>query len=617
MQATTKERRRMPSAVEAEPVVLAAGEPVADLTETEPFRVLIVEDNPDYAQLVGEFLAESWSGELELKYANRVCEARAYLAGSDADCVLLDLLLPDAKGLDSVVAVREADPQVPIVVLSGQEDEALAVEAVQQGAQDYLLKSYADGNLLSRAIRYAAERKRGELQLAHQAMHDSLTGVPNRRLFLDRLAQALARTDREQGSVAVLFLDLDRFKPINDSLGHEAGDQVLAGVAGRLLEILRPSDSVARLGGDEFMMLCEHIDSEHQAVAIAQRALETISAPLPVAGRELSVTASIGIALGRTGQSTASGLIRDADMAMYRAKQTGSRFSLFDAGMQVRALDRLDMEEELHQAVENGEFRLVYQPQVRLQTGELFGVEALLRWEHPVRGLLSPEEFIGVAEETGLIVAIGNWVLDEACAQLKLWRTDLPRSRDLSVSVNVSARQLAEPGFVELVELALQRTEVDPADLRLELTETAVVVDPDAAAATLERLKDLGVGLSVDDFGTGYSSLSLLSRFPVDGLKIDRTFVRDVTSGGRGRRVVAALLGMADEMGLDVVAEGVEDERQPRELRALGCESAQGFLFERPQPAEDITKLLSEGGRLRAPSRLRFASSLRRRVRRT
>jgi EAL domain-containing protein (putative c-di-GMP-specific phosphodiesterase class I) len=298
-------------------------------------------------------------------------------------------------------------------------------------------------------------------------------------------------------------------------------------------------------------------------------------------------------------------------MAMYRAKQTGAHFALFDAGMQTRALDRLDMEEELRQAIENDEFRLVYQPQVRLDTGELFGVEALLRWEHPVRGMLAPDAFMDIAEETGLIVPIGNWVFEEACTQLKKWGEDFPRRRSPSMSINVSARQLADPTLVEVIERTIQWTGVSPGDLRLELTETAVVVDPDAGAETLKRLKDLGVGLTVDDFGTGYSSLSLLSRSPVDGLKIDRQFVRALTSDGQGRRVVAGLLGLAEEMGLDVVAEGVEDEHQPRELRALGCESAQGFLFERPQPAADITKLLSDAERLPLRAgRLRLASRL-------
>jgi diguanylate cyclase (GGDEF)-like protein len=586
-----------------------------DSFSRDPFRVLVVEDSAAYAHLVGELLSDNWRGELELDYADDIAAAHTCLETQGADCVLLDLLLPDAIGLDAVVAVREADPAVPIVVLSGQEDEALAVDAVQRGAQDYLLKSYADGNLLSRAIRYAAERKRAELQLEELAMNDPLTGLPNRRLFLDRLAQALARTDREGQSVAVLFFDLDRFKQINDGLGHEAGDEVLVEVARRLVTRLRPSDTVARLGGDEFLVLCERIDSEHHAVDVAQRALGALSAPLEVGGRELSVGASVGIALGQAREATPSGLVRDADMAMYRAKQTGAGFALFDAVMQTRALNRLDMEDELRHAIGNKEFQVVYQPQVRLEDGELIGMEALLRWQHPVRGLLSPEDFMSVAEETGLIVPIGAWVLEEACAQLRRWHDAFPHRRQVTMSVNLSARQLAEPDLLESVEFALTRADLAPRHLRLELTETAVVRDPEEAAVTLRGLKDLGVGLSVDDFGVGYSSLSLLTLFPVDELKIDRAFVQDLTSDARGRQIVAALLGLADQMGLDVVAEGVEDERQPEQLRALGCRSAQGYLLVPPQPAAAISELLSEECAI-APTRrarlTRYLSSMRR-----
>jgi diguanylate cyclase (GGDEF)-like protein len=517
--------------------------------------------------------------------------------------VLLDLLLPDAIGLDAVVAVREADPKVPVVVLSGQDDEALAVDAVQQGAQDYLLKSYADGNLLSRAIRYAAERKRAEVALEEQAMRDPLTGLPNRRLFLDRLNNALARSDRDTGSVAVLFLDLDRFKAINDSLGHEAGDAVLMEVARRLQKHLRPGDTVARLGGDEFLVLCEGVSSEHRAVEVAQRALSGLSPSFAIGERELSIEASIGIALGRATQATSGGLVRDADAAMYRAKQTGNGFALFDASMQARALDRLDMEEELRHAIGNDELRLVYQPQVRLESGEAFGLEALLRWQHPVRGLLSPADFMSVAEDSGLIVPIGAWALEEACMQLRRWHDSLPHRRQLTMSVNLSARQLSEPDLVETVEFALGRAELHPSSLRLELTETAMVHDPEESAATLRRLKEVGVGLSVDDFGMGYSSLSLLSLFPVDELKIDRGFVQGLTSNPEGQHVVAGLVGLADEMGLDVVAEGVEDEREPDELLALGCRSAQGYLLVRPQPAAAISDLLAAHGEVVPPNR--------------
>jgi diguanylate cyclase (GGDEF)-like protein len=573
---------------------VTATQPVGDHAGEPAFRLLVVEDSPHYAALVGEMLADSWRGALEVEYAGSVEEASEALVARGAECVLLDMLLPDARGPEGAAAISEVAPDVPIIVLSGMEDEDVAVDAVQQGADDYMLKSYADGNLLSRAIRYAVERRRSQAELARQALHDSLTGLPNRTLFSDRLDRALARSERSGSAVGVLFFDIDRFKPINDSLGHEAGDQVLVEIAKRVIAMLRPSDTVARFGGDEFMMVCEDLRSEHDAAAIAQRLLEAVSRPITVGTRQLSVTTSVGIALGR-GPESGADVIRDADVAMYRAKKTGAGFALFDKRMQERALNKLDMEEELRLAIEGQEFRLLYQPLVRLDTGELFAVEALLRWEHPVRGLLPPAEFLEIAEESELIVPIGEWVLREACRQLRAWREESPNAQGLRVQVNVSARQLAASGLVELVREVMSDASLRHGDLVLEITETAAVANVDAAAATMMQLKQAGASISMDDFGTGYSSLSLLSRFPVDGLKIDREFVSGVTADPRCRSMVAAMVGLGDDMHLDVVAEGVEDERQPSQLRALGCESAQGRLFDGPEPAAAISELIAEG----------------------
>jgi diguanylate cyclase (GGDEF)-like protein len=432
----------------------------------------------------------------------------------------------------------------------------------------------------------AIERNRAQTQLAHQAAHDALTGLPNRVFFLDRAAHALDRTRRSRSSVAVLFCDLDRFKVINDSLGHEAGDVLLRELAGRLREVVRPGDTVARFGGDEFTILCESIADEAHALAIAERVGRVAVTPFALGDGEVFVTMSVGIALGSGAHTRPEALIENADAAMYRAKaRGGNRREVFDRGMRARAKRRLELHSALHRAVERGEFRVFYQPVVSLQSLLPVGVEALVRWQHPERGLVGPREFIGLAEETGLIVPIGTHVLHEACRQAERWRATEPCRPPLCIKVNLSARQFAHPNLVEVVAGILTETGVDPASVYLEITETALMEDAESTSAALRELKSLGVSLTVDDFGTGYSSLLYLKRFPVDELKVDRTFVAGLLGNAEDEAIVAAIVSLAHTLGLKAVAEGVESTAQLTRLQELGCDIGQGYHFARPMPA--------------------------------
>jgi diguanylate cyclase (GGDEF)-like protein len=399
--------------------------------------------------------------------------------------------------------------------------------------------------------------------------------------------------------VAVLFLDLDRFKVINDSLGHEIGDCLLVELAQRLQSVLRPGDTVARFGGDEFTVLCDDIDGERDAIVIAQRMGEAVAAPFLLADTEAFLTASVGIAMADGVDARPESLIRDADAAMYRAKERGkSRYELFDEVMRARAVERLEVENALHRAIERGELRVHYQPLVDIEAGLMTGVEALARWEHPDRGLLLPEQFIPLAEETGQILELGEWVLREACAQHRRWREEHPEGPALRLSVNLSARQLQQPELVADVVLALRDTDMDPANLCLEITESVVMEETEAAVQSLVALRAEGVRIAIDDFGTGYSSLRLLKGAPADLLKIDRSFVAGLGSDPQDTPIVQTVIRLADALGLDAVAEGVETPEQLVELRAAGCRFAQGFHFARPAGAEAISALLAAGRRL-------------------
>lgn len=428
----------------------------------------------------------------------------------------------------------------------------------------------------------------------HAAFHDSLTGLPNRAMFTELLKAEIESSSRDDHKFAVLFLDLDRFKNVNDSLGHTHGDLLLVAFAERLERALRPVDTLARFGGDEFAILLSGMTDATDAVRVAQRIQDELTQPFMLDKNSASATASIGIALSSSGYDRADDILRDADIAMYRAKENGkARYELFDQGMHARAVSRLQLESDLRQAIENKEFSVYYQPIVALPTGRLAGFEALVRWNHPRRGLVHPGDFIPVAEETGLIVPIGQWVLNEACAQVRQWQLDSPSHRALSLSVNLSARQVAQPNLLDRIKEALETSRLSPHHLKLEITESVVMENAEAAALMFKQLRSLGVQLSIDDFGTGYSSLSYLHRFPLNYLKIDRSFVSRLTTDN-DNAIVRTISTLARNLGMEVIAEGIETEEQYRELKMLGCEYGQGYLFSRPVNNDGVQRLLEQ-----------------------
>jgi diguanylate cyclase (GGDEF)-like protein/PAS domain S-box-containing protein len=443
----------------------------------------------------------------------------------------------------------------------------------------------ADGVLVCAAVRDVTERKRAETALAHQALHDALTGLPNRLLLVDRLEQALGRAARTDGKVAVLFLDIDRFKLVNDSRGHAAGDELILGVAERLRATVRPTDTVARFGGDEFVVVCQEVGTLSEAIAVADRIAVAMGEPFLVAGQEMFLTVSAGIAISGRDPSSET-LLRNADAAMYRAKDQGrARCEFFDETMQTKATARLELQTALHWAVQRDELRVFYQPLVDVGSGHAVGVEALVRWDHPEQGIVTPETFILLAEETGLIVPIGSSVLREAARDHVQWGA-VSSDRPFTISVNLSAHQLRHPGLLDQVQAVLDQHGLEASSLCLELTETALLEDLDRHIGVLMALRSLGVRLALDDFGTGYSSLTYLKRFPVDIVKIDRSFVNGLGVDHYDTTIVRGVIELAHALDLVVVAEGIERPEQWEQLRHLGCDLAQGYLFSPPVPAD-------------------------------
>ena len=437
------------------------------------------------------------------------------------------------------------------------------------------------------------ERKALEERLAHQAFHDSLTGLANRTLFADRLEHALARTARGEDEIGVMFIDLDNFKNVNDSLGHSSGDLLLVEMAHRLGACLRPQDTLARFGGDEFVVLLEDIDVGG-VVEAAERILREINNPITIDGHKLSVTGSVGIVLGNSDELRAEDLLRSADAAMYRSKRGGkNRYEIFDSEADELSINRLRLESDLRQAIERKEFRVHYQPKVLLRTGEIVGFEALVRWEQPGRDLIPPSEFIPLAEQTGLIGPICSWVLKEACHQVRDWQHHYPMDTPLTISVNLSARQFRYPELVEEVAEVLSETALDPRDLLLEVTESASMEDALSTITIFRELKRLGVRLAIDDFGTGYSSLSYLKRFPVDTLKVDQSLVTGIERDPANVAIVSAIMTLAHGLGLKVIVEGVETAGELAKLRSMGAELGQGHYWWRASTADETTELLA------------------------
>ena len=485
--------------------------------------------------------------------------------------------------LPLVVAIKEAKEELK------QANELLESQVIQRTAE---LKSAND-----RLLHDLEERKRVEQSIRHIAHHDALTGLPNRSLFRDRLTHAMAQADRYHQKLAVMFLDLDRFKAINDTLGHNVGDQLLKIAAERLRSCVRDSDTVARLGGDEFTVIVEDIVEDHDAAAVAQKILDTLSQPFNLYGHEVFISVSVGVTLYPSDDENADNLLRNADSAMYRAKEFGrNNFQFYVAEMNIKARERLMLESSLRRALDRNEFMLYYQPRVSLQSGRVIGAEALLRWRHPELGLVPPSEFIPILDETGMIIPVGDWALREACRQNREWQDmGLPPIR---VAVNLSVRQFMQKDLADTVVRALEAANLSAEHLEVEITEDLFLEHNQTNIITLARLKNMGIHISIDDFGTGYSSLSYLKRLPIDTLKIDQSFVRDIGDPDN-KAIASAIIAMASSLRLNVLAEGVETDEQLAFLRAQGCNEIQGFSFSHPLPAEDFAQLLREGRQMR------------------
>jgi diguanylate cyclase (GGDEF)-like protein/PAS domain S-box-containing protein len=685
----------------------------------------LVEDSLGDKRLLREMLNKQGSHQTEITQIERLIDAEKHLAENPVDIIVLDLGLPDAQQLGAVKRAHAVAPRVPLVVLTGLDDGALAAQALQEGAQDYLIKGQIDARGLLRSLRYSIERKSMEealfvateraqvtlncigdavactdiegnvtylnlvaekmtgwslpeaagrplaevfrildaisrkiaphpldravdpnrtvhlpsnsvligrdeseipiedsvalihdregqvtgavivfrdvsaaramaLQMTHLAQHDFLTGLPNRMLLNDRVSQAIALAPRHQKKVAVLFLDLDGFKYINDSLGHPTGDKLLQSIAKRLVNCVRRSDTVSRQGGDEFVVLLSEVERPEDPAIAARRLLQAVAEPHSIDQHDLHVTTSIGLSVYPNDGLDAETLIKNADTAMYQAKENGRQgYQFFKPAMNIRAVERQSIEESLRRALERQEFALHYQPKINLSTGEIAGAEALLRWTHPVRGPVSPAQFIPVAEDCGLIQPIGNWVLREACQQARVWlEAGLPLE---TMAVNISAVQLRDENFLDRIFAILRDTALDPKFLELELTESVLMKHAESTESILKTLRSRGVQIAVDDFGTGYSSLSYLRKFPIDALKIDQSFVRQITTAPDETTIVTAMISMGRSLKLRVVAEGVETQAEMAFLQAHQCDQAQGYYFSRPVPAQQFARLLRTG----------------------
>ena len=692
----------------------------------KPIKVLLlVEDNQGDARLLREMLNERSLNGTEVSHVTTMSDAESHLGRHVVDIIVLDLGLPDAQGVEAIRRAHAAAPRVPLVVLTGLDDESLAAQALQEGAQDYLLKGQIDARGLLRSLRYAMERKvmeealfaekeraqvtlncigdavvctdisgnitflnpmaetmtgwpfteamgrpitevfrtlnatsteptettaelailqirsvhlppsstlirrdgletpiedsiaaihdrQGQAigavivfrdvsvaramaqQITHSAEHDFLTGLPNRMLLNDRIGQAIASARRRTRHVAALFLDLDGFKHINDSLGHPIGDKLLQSVATRLVASVRSADTVSRQGGDEFVVLLPDLQQPEDAAVMAGRILRDVAEPHLVDQHELHVTTSIGVSVFPDDGADAETLIKNADTAMYQAKENGRQsFQFFKPAMNARAVERQSIEESLRRALERQEFTLHYQPKININTGAVTGAEALIRWTHPGRGPISPAQFIPVAEDCGLIVPIGRWVLRQAVQQAQMWVD--AGLRPTTMAVNVSAMEFRDDDFLRGLFAILDESRLTPRALELELTESVFMKRVASTALILKTLRKSGVQVAIDDFGTGYSSLSYLRKFPIDTLKIDQSFVAQIDSGDDDAAIVAAVLGMARSLKLRVVAEGVETFEQLEFLHERHCEEAQGYYFSRPVPAAQFAKLLETG----------------------
>jgi diguanylate cyclase (GGDEF)-like protein len=563
-----------------------------------PIKILIIDDDELDRMSVVRALNKS-SQSIEFHEASNESAALHLLHEHKYDCLLLDYRLGISDGLTFLKHVQQNRLSLaPVIMLSGLDDEEVMLECLKEGAQDYLLKSELTSNVLMRAVRYAQERKQVAEKLRYIAHHDGLTGLSNRSLFLSNISQAMARAKRAGNLISVFFIDLDHFKEVNDTLGHDAGDDLLKQMAERIKGSVRGSDMVSRFGGDEFAVLISDIHQKTDVIAIAEKTVEAVGAVFKVKGSDIHITPSIGIAMYPGTAETAEDIVQFADMAMYHAKKGGrNSYSFYAKEMLELVINHTRLKAELTAALKNGEFELYYQPQYDAAAGMVRGAEALLRWNHPERGLVSPAEFIPVAEETGLIVPIGEWVLETACSQLETWRRQNKfNTHNFSLSVNVSAYQLKQNNITSLVEKAVGDKGFANNQLVLELTESMLIDDISRCAQTLERITRLGVRIAIDDFGTGFSSFRHLLSLPLSYLKIDKSFVDNIVGDKKNAEIVTAIIAMARALELQVIAEGVEEQCQVDQLVASGCTLQQGYHYSRPVPAHKAVRWF--GGKL-------------------
>ncbi|OLP18410.1 GGDEF domain-containing response regulator [Leptolyngbya sp. 'hensonii'] len=579
--------------------------------------ILIVDDTPDNLRVLSDILTQA--GYQVRKAMNGTMALKA-IQSLQPDLILLDIMMPDMNGYE-VCQKLKADPHsdsVPVIFLSALDDVLDKVRAFEVGGVDYITKPFyveevlvrvqnqlqlkaaeQEIRLLNTHLEEKVRERTQELELANarlltMALRDDLTGLANRVLFMQSLEQSLsqAKTDPDY-RFAVLFLDCDRFKTINDSLGHMVGDELLVAAARRLEALLDSSATLARLNGDEFAILLQRVTNAAQATHLAEQILALFASPFQLSRHEVFVSFSIGIATGHSNYEEPEHVMRDADIAMYRAKAAGkAQYQVFDTAMHAETFQAVQIEMDLRRAVEQQEFILHYQPIVAVNTGRIVGFEALARWQHPQWGLITPNQFIPIAEETGIIAAIGHQIIREACHQLRHWQDEGLLTCPLVMSVNLSARQLIRHTLIEQVDEILAETGINPMCLKMELTESAIMENPQLAAGLFQELQERGIQLSIDDFGTGYSSLSYLYNLPMDTLKIDRSFISNVDVDGEKLELVRTIVNLAWNLGMDVVAEGVETAMQLAQLKSLRCDYAQGYLFSRPLPVADARELL-------------------------
>jgi len=555
---------------------------------TDNAMVVVVDDDRAMRQMIHKVLAGSG---FRVEQAEDGAQALDLCARFTPDIVLMDALMPVMDGFEACARLRQqpGTENIPVLMVTGLNDEQSVDRAMKAGASDFITKPIYWPLLLQR-LRHILANQRAEQQIKHLAYHDTLTGLPNRMLFHDRLQQALSQAVREGHIMGVMFLDLDRFKIINDTLGHDVGDELLKAVSQRLINCIRQGDTVVRLGGDEFTIILPIIAKAEDAAFVAQKILTTLAEPFLLNHQELHITSSIGISLYPDDGTSTQTLIKNADIAMYRAKDLGkNNYQFYTADMNSRAMESITLENALRHALERDELLLHYQPQIDIRSGRIVGVEALVRWQHPEFGLVSPARFIPLAEETNLIIPIGEWVLRTACEQGRRWREQgLPVWR---MGVNLSARQFRHKNLLEPIFRIVRETGFDPHHLELEITESLLMQGAGKTIAVLEELDKAGIRLALDDFGTGYSSLSYLKRFPIDTVKIDRSFVRDIHTDPNDAAITSAIIAMAHSLKLSVIAEGVETEEQLAFLRERECDEYQGYLFSKPLAAEEIERL--------------------------